>query len=295
MLTEQTERTTVHSQQDNGGIKSVLFHIQDDKSLVARLETALSLARSCSAHLTCLHVTPIEAYVAFDGFGGVFVMNDVIKALDEGEAQLRTKLEASLANEDVRWDYAQVTGNVGNKIVAHAALADVVVTGRDPHRSDFPGPAIGLLGDLLSKSRTPLLIDGDEDAPFDPGAPALIAWNGSYEAANAVRSAIALLKMASAVRVLTVDEGKSNDFPDTRLLEYLSRHGIAAELTQESDTARGGDPRFVADRLVGQARSAGAAYIVMGGYGRSRISEYVFGGVTRTLLAACPIPLVMAR
>lgn len=295
MLAEQSERTTANPQRGGCGVKTVLFHAQDDKSLDARLETALSLARGCGAHLTCLHVTPIEAYVAFDTFGGVFVMNDVIKALDEAEAQLRAKVEAQLGNEDVRWDYAQVTGNIGNKITAFAALADIVVTGRDPHKSDFPGPAIGLLGDLLNMSRTPLLIDGDEDGPFDPTGPALIAWNGSYEAANAVRSAIGLLKAASEVRVLTVNEDKAGAFPDTRLLAYLSRHDIAAELTQEPAAAGGGDPRGVTDRLVETARKVNAAYLVMGGYGRSRISEYVFGGVTRTLLGACPLPLVIAR
>ena len=70
--------------------------------------TALSVARTCSAHLTCLHVTPIEAYVAFDGFGGVFVMNDIIKDLHEEEQALRARVEKELRNEDVSWDYRQV-------------------------------------------------------------------------------------------------------------------------------------------------------------------------------------------
>jgi nucleotide-binding universal stress UspA family protein len=46
---------------------------------------------------------------------------------------------------------------------------------------------------------------------------------------------------------------------------------------------------------VARARGAGAAYIVMGGYSHTRIGEYVFGGVTRTLLAECPLPLVIAH
>ena len=44
-----------------------------------------------------------------------------------------------------------------------------------------------------------------------------------------------------------------------------------------------------------EAKLAGAAYLVMGGYGHSRIGELVFGGVTRSLLKEGPLPLVIAR
>jgi nucleotide-binding universal stress UspA family protein len=33
----------------------------------------------------------------------------------------------------------------------------------------------------------------------------------------------------------------------------------------------------------------------MGGYGHSRIAEYVFGGVTRYMLANAPVPIVIAH
>ena len=47
--------------------------------------------------------------------------------------------------------------------------------------------------------------------------------------------------------------------------------------------------------LMAQARSLGAGYIVMGGYNHSRIGQYLFGGVTRTMLSACPVGLVIAH
>ena len=71
-------------------VKTILVHIQNDKSLESRLETALAIARSCGAHLSCVHITPIEAYVAFDSFGGVFVMNDVIKTIEFVKGNDRT-------------------------------------------------------------------------------------------------------------------------------------------------------------------------------------------------------------
>lgn len=276
------------------GVKTILLHIQHDDKLDQRLETALSLARACDAHLSCLHVTPIEAYVAFDSFGGIFVMNDVIKALDDEELKLRLRVEEKLRAEGAAWDYFQVTGNVPTQIIRHAALTDMLIVGREPHRSDFVGPAIGLLGDLLHRSRTPLFVPGNEGGAVDPAGTVMIAWDASHEAANAVKASVGLLKLASDVRVVQVKErDKEEVFPGTRLLEYLSRHGIHADL----QTVRpvGAEGEAIAGILLDHAAATGAGYIVMGGYNHSRVGEYLFGGVTRALLADCPMHLLIAH
>lgn len=274
---------------------SILLHVQDDAALDRRIEVALSLARSSRAHLSCLHVTPIQAYIAFDSFGGVFVMKDVIDKLEEQETDLRSRVEQKLGAEDVSWDYEQVTGDVTALIVGHAALADLVVFGREPHRQDFPGPAMGMMGDLLQRARTPLFIPGDENDQVDLTDPALIAWDGSYEAANAVRASLGLLKIASDVAIIQVAEDKEQAFPGTKLLGYLSRHGIHADLSVQDPPGSGRDPEVVAASLVAHAKGMRAAYIVMGGYSHSRIREVVFGGVTRSLLKECAVPLVIAH
>lgn len=281
------------ARQQPATIKSVLLHVEDDDGLDVRLDNALAIARSCSAHLSCLHVTPIEAYVAFDVFGGAFVMNNVMQALDAREASLKTRIEERLSHEDVSWDYEQDTGNAAARIVGRAALNDLLVTGRTLLEEGEPGPSTGLLGDLLSKSRTPLFIPSDAGTVCDPTGAAVIAWDGSYEAANAVRSSLGLLRLAGSVGVVTIEE-KEEIFPGTRLLEYLSRHGIHAELSVEPAGRKGRDPEFVAGLLAEWARVAGA-YLVMGGYSHSRVGEYIFGGVTRSLLSSAPVPLVIAR
>ena len=278
---------------DASTLKTILVYIQNEDSVEQRIEAALSIARATSAHVTCLQVTPIEAYVAFEGFGGVFIMNDVMKSIDEEAARLREQVEKELSGEDVSWDYIQLTGNVAMEIVSHAALADLVVAGRGS-RNEFGTPAITLLGDLLQSLRTPLFLPGA--APVDPTGPAIVAWDGSYEAANAVRNSIGLLKLASSVRVLhmTANPEMTSTFPGTRLVEYLSRQGIHAELIVE--TLPGViDDNFVAAGLISRARSFGDAYIVMGGYGHSRIREFLFGGVTRTMLSDTSVPVVIAR
>ena len=276
----------------NSIVKTILVHIQDSESATQRIETALTIARATSAHVTCLQVTAVEAYVAFDGFGGLFVMGDVMKAIDDEAARLRAELEKDLRDEEVSWDYVQLTGHVTGELLYYGALADLVVTSREPRSNEIGVPTLSLLGDLLQSSRTPMFLPGSD--PFDPTGPALIAWDGSFEAANAVRASLGMLKLASSVKVLHIASGphRNDAFPGTRLLEYLSRHGIHAELVVE--TYKGADDDVVAAAILSHARSSGA-FVVMGGYGHSRVREFLFGGVTRTFLAESNVPVVIAR
>lgn len=274
---------------------TILFHAQDNEGLEPRLQDALALARASNGHLSCLHVTPAEAYVTFDAFGGVFVMNEVMDAIMEGEKQVRERVEAILAHEDVPWDYQQVGGPLIPTICGRAALADLLVTGRQKGNDGMRGAPLALMGDILTESRTPLFVPGTSGDVHDPLAPAVIGWNGSFEAANAVRGALPWLKLARSVKIVMVAEPRRDRqgdrlFPSTRLLEYLSRHDIHSELVQFEE------PReVVAPLLVEQVGTMGAGTLVIGGYGHTRIGEYWFGGVTRDLLEACPVGMIVAH
>ena len=270
-------------------VKSILFVVHDDDGLDSRLQAALSLARACSAHLQLLQVIPVEAFTVVDTYGGAFVSGEIVEALEQQAATVQSRLEAQLNKEDVSWSYEVATSPTLPDLLKNSALADIVFIGRQPHWHEFSRTGPGLLGALVCNTRSPLCIPGDRCETFDPFGSAVIAWNGSVEAANAVRASIGLLRMASDVRIVRYSEKKESAFPDTRLLEYLSRHGISAVL--ESRSVR----TDFADDLIEYARAFGAEYVVLGGYSHSRSGEFLFGGVTRALLRSCPISLVMGH
>lgn len=271
-------------------MKSILFHVQHDDQLDVRLQLALSLARATGGHLSCLHTTPIQSFVAFDSFGGVYASDEIIRRIDEEEAKLRADVEARLATAGGSWDYRQATGNVADSIIGCSALADVVIVGRPAFKHEFDGLSVGVLGDLLERGRTPLLVASRDQRPFDPGRSVLIAWNGSYEAANAVRAAVPLLKLAQKVEVVRYIEGKRENFPFKRVLDYLSCHGIEATY-RESKV----DLALVTSCLIADAAAVDAPYLVTGAYSRSRLGEFLLGGATRELLSDAPMPLFMAH
>lgn len=269
-------------------LKSILLHVQNDSGVHQKLQLGLSLARATGAHLECVQVTPIEAYVMLEAFG-ILGMDKAMRKIDAQEEQLRSEIETHLRKEDVSWDYQVIAGYAAPELIKRAALSDVLITGRSAHSALVQKPELGMLGDVLTSVRTPILVPGTSEKRFDPFGTAIVAWNGTVEAANAVRSAISLLRLASDVRVIRFTEKKDSFFPDVRLTEYLSRHDVHAELDVR-------DVRIdFADDIAQYAGLYHGSYIVMGGYSHSRASEIFYGGVTRALLRNCATPLLISH
>ena len=163
-------------------MKSILLHLETGPTANGRLQCALDIARAESAHLTCLAVTPLDAFVAMDPFGGVYAMPTLLEAITEIEEQLRTKLEIRMASEDVSWNYVHVSGYPPSAIASHARLADLVVLGKPGgHAGREP---MALLGEVVLKVSTLVLAVPDKARRFDLFAPAaMLAVQGTLHPA----------------------------------------------------------------------------------------------------------------
>jgi nucleotide-binding universal stress UspA family protein len=142
----------------------------------------------------------------------------------------------------------------------------------------------------LMHARIPVLVVPENKNTLDFRNVAMVAWNGSREAADALRQAVPLLALAKAVHVVTVEDERENLFPVTDASEYLSRHGISSELHD-----RKASKQMVEAELDRCAVELGADYLVMGAYSHSRAREYVFGGVTRYMLHEATLPVLLAH
>lgn len=269
-------------------MKNITVYVGGDAGREGRVQAGLDLARAFSGHLSCVQATSPSAYIITDMFGGAFVIADVIDHVQKQTTAVRVKVEAQLAKEDVSWDFVHCDANPADAIVGRSRLSDIVVLTRS--QSDRrPDDAQSLVSDVALHARTPILAMPEGATGFDVGGPTMILWNGSFEAANAVRAAVPLLKLASAVEILTIEE-KQAAFPATAVSEYLSRHGVMSEL-QSVRPGLGG----VADTLLDSVRGMAPSCVVMGAYGHSRAREYLIGGVTRRMLGEAPVPLLLAH
>ncbi|VWX58473.1 universal stress protein [Sphingorhabdus sp. 109] len=270
-------------------MKSVLLYIADDAGLEARLQAALDLTRSLGGHLHCLRANPYSSQVAFDGVTGMSVMYDVSEMTREQDRKLRAEIEKRLAGEDVSWDYREEYVDPSRGLSKNSALVDIIVLSSAGGNKENALP-LGILGDVLLNTTTPVVVQPDNVQKFDACGPALVAWNGSFEAGNALRAAVPLLKMSSDVHILTVEEDKDHDLPQLAASEYLAYHGIKSEIHSPPP---GRDS--VEATLLAEAQKRNADYLVMGAYGHSRAREFLFGGVTRSLFKNSPVPLVVSH
>jgi nucleotide-binding universal stress UspA family protein len=120
----------------------------------------------------------------------------------------------------------------------------------------------------------------------------VVCWDGSRSAARAVADAMPLLVRAKVTEVVTVasEPAKSDEIPGADIGHHLARHGVKVEIdsivTVETD---------VASTILSHAADISADFLVMGGYGHSRLREFVLGGVTRGILSSMTLPTLMSH
>src|ERR1043166_600712 len=144
---------------------------------------------------------------------------------------------------------------------------------------------------LFDSGRPVMVVPYVHRAPFKLGR-VLVAWDGSRTAARALGDALPIVTRATVldVVVVTPEPVKSDEIPGADVAEMLARHGVAVEGEQI-----GAAGPSVADPLLNHAAGGAADLIVMGGYGRSRLREFVLGGTTRAMLTSMTTPVLMSH
>ena len=119
----------------------------------------------------------------------------------------------------------------------------------------------------------------------------LACWDGGRMSARAIADAMPFLERAKAVDIVIVAEERKNDeVTGANMMEHLARHGVAANVKR---IARG--DLAIADVILDYAADSGADFMVMGGYGHSRLREFILGGVTRGILQSMTVPVLLSH
>ena len=120
----------------------------------------------------------------------------------------------------------------------------------------------------------------------------MVCWDGSRAATRAIADSIPLLQKAKEVEiVLVTSKGfKADEAPGVDLAKHLARHKLDVNLKRITS------PEIdVASTILSYAADTSADMIVMGGYGHSRLREFVLGGVTRSILETMTVPVLMSH
>ena len=160
-----------------------------------------------------------------------------------------------------------------------------------------PEPDKGAVEELIAESvlfeagRPVIIVPYIQKAPLKLDR-VMACWDGSRPAARAIADAMPLLERAGLVEVVIVsnERGKRDEIPGADMGQHLARHGLKVDIKRISEGSID-----VADALLSQAADFSADLIVMGGYGHSRLREFVLGGVTHSILKSMTAPVLMSH
>ena len=205
----------------------------------------------------------------------------------------RRRLESSMKRRagisaDARWMTASFVGtaDVFSRIARRFDLS--IVRQAEPGKNT-PAPLI-IEAALFQTGRPVLIVPYIQKGGIKLDR-VMVCWDGSRSAARATGDAIPFLERAKTVEiVMATERGRSDEMPGADIAQHLARHGIPVEVKQiVAPNAK------AADVILSHAADASADILVMGGFGHSRLREFVLGGVTRSILDSMTVPTLMSH
>lgn len=174
-------------------------------------------------------------------------------------------------------------------VADYARLHDLVVIGAD---------STGLLSDrliaenlLFEIGRPLMVVPSNYSSEFDCHRIA-VAWDNSRVAARALGDALALFPGVEEVILLSIGGEKAilSSLDHDTMLRMLERHGVSARVER-----RDLNGRSIGDAIQDSARETGANLLVMGGYGHSRLRDFILGGATLSVFAHPQLPVLLSH
>lgn len=276
-------------------IKDIVVHLDGSPEDEIRLEHGQALATAGRAHLIGLFTNQLpDLTVAMPMDGGAAAIQVLTElqdqALKDGDATAR-RLTERLAGLQVPSElrrFDKTFGALSGKVVDQARCADLFIATR-PYGVAETAAWPDLVEAVLFGSGRALLLVPPGRRRQGPIQSVLVAWNGSREAARALREGLDFIEQAARVVVLVVDPPADAE-PYAEVKAHLAHHNVVAEVV----TADSRD-RSVADVILEEARRISADLVLMGAYGHTRLREQVFGGATRDMLTASESPVLVAH
>jgi len=276
-------------------MKDIILHLERDSSRDAVRDFAVSTAETFGAHLTGVSfafAANIPNYIMPD-----FPADVLANMLSESEAAARgaiSRFESAVKREGLSAEPRLILQSEFGPTRTFAEMArnfdlSIIMQSDDD---------VGINNDLLI-----------EAALFDSGRPLMVipytqrtllkldrvvcCWNGSRAAARAINDAMPFLKKANAVELFIIENEKTASeqvLSGAEIGRHLARHDVKVEV--ETTPAPDID---VADAILSHAADCSASMLVMGGYGHSRLREFVLGGATLGILSTMTVPVFLSH
>ncbi len=276
-------------------LQDVLVYQDGGSAAQNALEYARIFASASDGNVTALMMTVFNVYgVGFPAETSAAAWQAVreraVRESDLLEILLKERLAKIAPGAELR--KVDVFNGEGPDLLAeHGRYADAVIIGWDMGGGDDWQRR--LFNQCLFHSGRPVVVVPEEFRPHEAPRRITVAWSPSRESTRALHDALPLLRSAEAVSIVVVDAFETRwekGHPGVDIGLHLARHDVQAEVKHVPLGNHG-----VTRTLLDELRYFGADMVVLGGYGHSRLSEWIMGGVTREMLESCRIPMLFSH
>ena len=255
---------------------------------------AISIAETFDAHLTAIAFSyePVVPPSVMGGISAEAIDAQWAASVKAADAAIKAFEEAA-RREGIAAEHRKIKASLGGAGDLFGRLArrfDLAVVGQAEPKH---GAAQDLMieGVLFGSGRPVVVVPYIQKDALKLDR-VLICWDGSRPAARAIADAMPFLGRAGAIDVVIIESGrhKSDEIPGIDMGEHLARHGLKVEVKRIVST-----DVDVPNTILSHASDSGADFIVMGGFGHSRLREFVLGGATRGILGSMTVPTLMSH
>jgi nucleotide-binding universal stress UspA family protein len=253
------------------------------------IEAALGLAAAIGCEVET-RAFAVDLPRASSGLGDYLVnVSGVIQAAEERSRSECERLHALVsARNTARFETRTVSlGMVSQAAAVEARYFDLTLL----PWSAAAGEVRDLTQEIVFESGRPAILVPASAPPARIDHIA-IAWDGSRVAARALGDALPLLAAEGQVSVITVEDDKPLAGRDIggALASWLEKRGYrAAAVTVPLDR------QPISDLLQSTARARGAQLLAVGGFGHSRIRDFILGGATKGMLSRVEMPVLLSH
>ncbi len=280
-------------------MKSILVPVADRPECVFALDAAFELAAKLAANVTGCHLRPHReetALAAGQRFslaletGALADIPENVSSLNCSNARqlfsaaadkhaVKLARKVKVGGEPCAF-WHEMVGSPDRLMSIIGPMADLIVVSRPKKKASGPARAF-MLAALLNSGRPVLVLPQKK---VTPGSRVCIAWNGSSEAARAVKAAMPILQLADKVHVVSCGKSDRPGPSVSQLCQYLAMWGVQST----SEITRGRNPE---KELLQQYDDNRSNLLVMGAYSRSHLLERVLGGVTYAMMNEAKVNL----
>jgi nucleotide-binding universal stress UspA family protein len=293
-LSHRRQMSQAPSREEAAMIKDLVVNLTVGASRGAAGDYAVSVAEAFGAHVAAIAFAhdPVLPPTLMGGIPADFIESQRAEAEAAASAAI-ARFEEAARRAGVSAESRLLAASIAEASDQFGRIArrfDLAVVGQAEPDKATPEELIAETA-LFESGRPVLLVPYIQKSGLQLGR-VLVCWDGSRAAARAAADAMPFLARAAAIQVLIIagERGKGDEIPGADIGQHLARHDLKVDVKRivatESD---------VANTILSYVADAAADLIVMGGYGHSRLREFILGGVTRGILEAMTVPTLMSH